>query len=103
PALVARGCRRSARRPGDRRAGQGIGAANDRDRQARRRRMTPTGQQVNALEAETPTAPRWEARADAVVLGSGAAGLTAALRLRELGVRVLVVTKAGIDDGNTRW
>jgi len=65
--------------------------------------MTPTGQQVNALEAETPTAPRWEARADAVVLGSGAAGLTAALRLRELGVRVLVVTKAGIDDGNTRW
>ncbi|WP_255375570.1 L-aspartate oxidase [Saccharomonospora sp. CUA-673] len=40
---------------------------------------------------------------DAVVLGSGAAGLTAALRLRELGVRVLVVTKAAIGDGNTRW
>ncbi|MGH3359184.1 MAG: L-aspartate oxidase, partial [Nocardioidaceae bacterium] len=47
--------------------------------------------------------PRWEARADVVVVGSGAAGLTAALRARERGLRVLVVTKAAIDDGNTRW
>ncbi|MBB2934049.1 L-aspartate oxidase [Amycolatopsis bartoniae] len=45
----------------------------------------------------------WEARADLVVLGSGVAGLTAALRAQELGLRVLVVTKAAVEDGNTRW
>ncbi|MEU5692561.1 L-aspartate oxidase [Actinosynnema sp. NPDC020468] len=45
----------------------------------------------------------WEARADLVVVGTGVAGLTAALRARELGLRVLVVTKAGQADGNTRW
>ncbi|WP_443217858.1 L-aspartate oxidase [Saccharothrix sp. CCNWYY140] len=45
----------------------------------------------------------WEARADLVVVGTGVAGLTAALRARELGLRVLVVTKAEQADGNTRW
>lgn len=47
------------------------------------------------------TPPRVEA--DLVVVGTGVAGLTAALRARELGLRVVVVTKAGIGDGNTRW
>ncbi|RKT56846.1 L-aspartate oxidase [Saccharothrix australiensis] len=47
--------------------------------------------------------PLWEAGADLVVVGTGVAGLTAALRARELGLRVLVVTKAGQADGNTRW
>jgi L-aspartate oxidase len=47
--------------------------------------------------------PAWEARADLVVVGTGVAGLTAALRARSLGLRVLVVTKASADDGNTRW
>ncbi|WP_199438951.1 L-aspartate oxidase [Umezawaea beigongshangensis] len=47
--------------------------------------------------------PEWEARADLVVVGTGVAGLTAALRARELGLRVLVVTKASGADGNTRW
>ncbi len=46
---------------------------------------------------------RWEARADLIVVGTGVAGLTAALRARELGLRVMVVTKAAGDDGNTRW
>ncbi|TVT44026.1 L-aspartate oxidase [Amycolatopsis rhizosphaerae] len=45
----------------------------------------------------------WEARADLIVLGSGVAGLTAALRAQDLGLRVLVVTKAAVSDGNTRW
>ncbi|WP_053715505.1 L-aspartate oxidase [Saccharothrix sp. NRRL B-16348] len=49
------------------------------------------------------TTPRWEARADLLVVGTGVAGLTAALRARELGLRVLVVTKAAGEDGNTRW
>ncbi|MDT7789316.1 MAG: L-aspartate oxidase, partial [Pseudonocardiales bacterium] len=48
-------------------------------------------------------AARWEARADLIVVGTGVAGLTAALHARELGLRVLVVTKAAGDDGNTRW
>ncbi|HEV7652823.1 MAG TPA: L-aspartate oxidase [Actinophytocola sp.] len=46
---------------------------------------------------------RWEAHADLVVVGTGVAGLTAALRARELGLRVLVVTKEAADGGNTRW
>jgi L-aspartate oxidase len=46
---------------------------------------------------------RWEAAADLVVVGTGVAGLSAALHARELGLRVLVVTKAAIDNGNTRW
>ncbi len=41
--------------------------------------------------------------ADLVVVGTGVAGLTAALRARELGLRVVAVTKAGVGDGNTRW
>ncbi|MGC7099836.1 L-aspartate oxidase [Amycolatopsis lurida] len=58
----------------------------------------------NAVTArEAKTSPRWEAAADLVVIGSGVAGLTAALRGRALGLRVLVVTKAAIEDGNTRW
>ncbi len=45
----------------------------------------------------------WEASADLVVVGSGVAGLTAALEAARRGLRVLVVTKAGASDGNTRW
>jgi L-aspartate oxidase len=48
-------------------------------------------------------APGWTARADAIVVGSGVAGLTSALHLRDLGQRVLLVTKAQIDEGSTRW
>lgn len=45
----------------------------------------------------------WEAAADVVVVGTGVAGLTAALRARELGLRVLVVTKDAAPAGNTGW
>ncbi|QMU79553.1 L-aspartate oxidase [Streptacidiphilus sp. PB12-B1b] len=48
-------------------------------------------------------APGWTAATDVVVVGSGVAGLTTALRLRAAGLRVLVVTKAMLDDGSTRW
>ncbi|GAA0634345.1 L-aspartate oxidase [Kutzneria viridogrisea] len=47
--------------------------------------------------------PRWEAEADLVVVGTGVAGLTAAVDAHALGLRVLVVTKATAVDGNTRW
>jgi L-aspartate oxidase len=45
----------------------------------------------------------WDAGADLVVVGTGAAGLTAALRARELGLRVLVVTKDAVAVNNTGW
>jgi len=45
----------------------------------------------------------WQAQADVVVVGSGIAGLTAALRARRLGRTVLLVTKATVDAGSTRW
>lgn len=47
--------------------------------------------------------PDSDAVADLVVVGTGVAGLTAALRATELGLRVVVVTKATVEDGNTRW
>ena len=47
--------------------------------------------------------PGWAETTDVVVVGSGIAGLTAALRLRESGLHVTVVTKVNIDDGSTRW
>lgn len=51
---------------------------------------------------EAPS-PGWTARADVVVVGSGVAGLTTALRVRALGLSVLLVTKATVDEGSTRW
>ncbi|MFI9269463.1 L-aspartate oxidase [Kitasatospora sp. NPDC052896] len=51
----------------------------------------------------TAPAPGWTATTDVVVVGSGVAGLTAALGARQAGLRVTVVTKAMLDDGSTRW
>ncbi|NYH78054.1 L-aspartate oxidase [Actinopolyspora biskrensis] len=45
----------------------------------------------------------WRAKADLLVVGTGVAGLTAALRARELGMRVLVVGKDAAAVGNTAW
>ncbi|KOT93028.1 aspartate oxidase [Streptomyces sp. NRRL F-4707] len=48
-------------------------------------------------------APGWAVAADVVVVGSGVAGLTAALRCEAAGLTTVVVTKARLDDGSTRW
>ena len=47
--------------------------------------------------------PGWTARADVVVVGSGIAGLTAALHLRTRVPRVLLVTKGELASGSTVW
>lgn len=51
----------------------------------------------------TAAAPGWTAEADVIVIGSGIAGLTAALRARLQGRTVLIVTKAQVNEGSTRW
>jgi len=48
-------------------------------------------------------APGWTTTADVIVIGSGVAGLTTALNVRSHGLSVLLVTKAHIDEGSTKW
>ncbi len=48
-------------------------------------------------------APGWTTSADVIVVGSGIAGLTAALRLRRRVDRVLLLTKTVLDEGSTVW
>lgn len=47
--------------------------------------------------------PGWTAQADVVIVGSGVAGLTAALHARRAGRTVLLVTKGRVEEGSTRW
>ncbi|MFE4874279.1 L-aspartate oxidase [Streptomyces sp. NPDC056682] len=58
---------------------------------------TATGLRLHA------PAPGWSIDADVVIVGSGVAGLTAALRCTAAGLSTVVVTKARLDDGSTRW
>jgi len=48
-------------------------------------------------------APGWTTTADAIVVGTGIAGLTAALELRSRVPRVLLVTKGALSSGSTVW
>jgi L-aspartate oxidase len=47
--------------------------------------------------------PGWTTRADVVVVGSGIAGLTAALRLYGRVGRIMVITKDVLNAGSTQW
>ncbi|MFF5283688.1 L-aspartate oxidase [Streptomyces sp. 62] len=57
---------------------------------------------MTGIRLHAPT-PGWAIDADVVVVGSGVAGLTAALRCTAAGLRTVVVTKARLDEGSTRW
>ena len=57
-----------------------------------------------AITRLTAPEPGWVAEADVVIVGSGIAGLTAALRIAARGdLRVMVVTKDVLSSGSTRW
>ena len=47
--------------------------------------------------------PGWTITSDVVIVGSGIAGLTTALQIRAYGYSVLLVTKANVDEGSTKW
>ncbi|KAA2258706.1 L-aspartate oxidase [Solihabitans fulvus] len=58
---------------------------------------------TQAIAAEGGSSVRWEASADLIVVGTGVAGLTAALHAQSLGLRVLVLSKGDGSEGNTPW
>ena len=47
--------------------------------------------------------PGWTISSDVIIVGSGIAGLTTALQIRAYGYSVLLVTKARVDEGSTKW
>ncbi|MDQ1537962.1 MAG: L-aspartate oxidase, partial [Actinomycetota bacterium] len=70
--------------------------------------VTPKAVTPEALHLRIPARllapePGWVISADVIVVGSGIAGLTAALRLRQRVDRVLLVTKTLLPDGSTLW
>lgn len=65
---------------------------------------TSTGNPASILPTQLAAAePGWVAQADVIVVGSGIAGLTAALELRSRVGRVLLVTKDKLSSGSTVW
>src|SRR5471032_178583 len=51
-----------------------------------------SGVEAHAQQSGTVAAPtRWDLQADVVIIGSGAVGMTAAIRLRDAGASVIVV------------
>ncbi|MFB8230874.1 L-aspartate oxidase [Cellulosimicrobium sp. NPDC055967] len=68
------------------------------------REGSPAPVRVRALARTLAApAPGWTTTTDVVVVGSGIAGLTAALELRTRVPRVLLVTKGELSSGSTVW
>lgn len=65
--------------------------------------MTPTIPALRIPARLVAPEPGWVASADVIVVGSGIAGLSAALRLRQRVDRVLLVTKTVLSEGSTMW
>ena len=65
--------------------------------------MAPVTSYVNLATKLAGQEPGWTVEADAIVVGSGIAGLTAALELRTRVPRVLLVTKDVLASGSTLW
>ncbi len=108
---AARGLRRRRQQdPGDRlRPGRDLRRARSGPRRPARRAHSLSMQWLDAPvrrvpgRLRSPPDPGWTTTADVVVIGSGIAGLTAALRLRGQVDKVLVVTKDVLAAGSTQW
>ena len=62
------------------------------------------GVDLPVLPGRIPTAAAaWTDETDVIIVGTGAAGLSAAVRLLDAGRRVSVITKAEPGDGSTAW
>jgi L-aspartate oxidase len=60
--------------------------------------------ELPVLSGRIPTAARaWQHDTDVIIIGSGAAGLSAAVRLLDAGRRVTMITKGSPGDGSTAW
>ena len=79
-----------------------LGRADDRHRHAVADGRVSVDRDLPATAAGCAPAPTWERDVDVVVLGSGAAGLAAALAVRPVR-SVLVVTKDVLNAGSTAW
>src|SRR3954470_22619780 len=62
------------------------------------------GDELPLLPHRIPTAaPAWTDQTDVIIIGSGAAGLSAAVPLLDAGRRVTMITKGVPGDGSTAW
>ena len=59
--------------------------------------------QINLVQRLNSTEPGWTINADVIVIGSGIAGLTAALSARAKGLSVLLLTKDVLSTSSTSW
>jgi L-aspartate oxidase len=59
--------------------------------------------QIDLVQKLNSAEPGWTINADVIVIGSGIAGLTAALSARDKGLSVLLLTKDVLSTGSTSW
>ena len=59
--------------------------------------------QIDLVQRLNSADPGWTINADVIVIGSGIAGLTAALSARDKGLSVLLLTKDVLSTGSTSW
>lgn len=59
--------------------------------------------QINLVQRLNSTEPGWTINSDVIVIGSGIAGLTAALSARAKGLSVLLLTKDVLSTSSTSW
>mgnify|MGYP003340702179 FL=1 len=59
--------------------------------------------EIELIQKLSSANPGWTINADVIVIGSGIAGLTAALTAREKNLSVLLLTKDVLSTGSTSW
>ena len=59
--------------------------------------------EIELIQKLSSANPGWNINSDVIVIGSGIAGLTAALTAREKNLSVLLLTKDVLSTGSTSW